>query len=120
MSPRLAHSRFACPSPLARNCHRGPVFVLERARPSGKAGTGFPPGTGAPDRHFRRTGKKGEVFNAHYQPAGPQGPRTAEGQIQGPCDGSEPAEARSEEHTSELQSLMRISYAVLCLKKKSK
>src|SRR3546814_5417132 len=27
--------------------------------------------------------------------------------------------ARSEEHTSELQSLMRISYAVLCLKKKT-
>src|SRR3546814_8918614 len=27
-------------------------------------------------------------------------------------------ENRSEEHTSELQSLMRISYAVLCLKKK--
>src|SRR3546814_10196582 len=31
-----------------------------------------------------------------------------------------PAEAkRSEEHTSELQSLMRISYAVFCLKKKN-
>src|SRR3546814_2818936 len=28
------------------------------------------------------------------------------------------AERRSEEHTSELQSLMRISYAVFCLKKK--
>src|SRR3546814_10368678 len=28
--------------------------------------------------------------------------------------------ARSEEHTSELQYLMRISYAVLCLKKKKK
>src|SRR3546814_10622685 len=28
------------------------------------------------------------------------------------------AEQRSEEHTSELQSLMRISYAVFCLKKK--
>src|SRR3546814_6141263 len=28
-------------------------------------------------------------------------------------------ELRSEEHTSELQSLMRISYAVLCLKKKN-
>src|SRR3546814_8885423 len=27
--------------------------------------------------------------------------------------------SRSEEHTSELQSLMRISYAVLCLKKKN-
>src|SRR3546814_8227847 len=30
------------------------------------------------------------------------------------------AESRSEEHTSELQSLMRISYAVFCLKKKHK
>src|SRR3546814_8750868 len=29
------------------------------------------------------------------------------------------AVARSEEHTSELQSLMRISYAVFCLKKKN-
>src|SRR3546814_3029082 len=47
--------------------------------------------------------------------------------IQAPCglvrarvqvwrDGGGPA--RSEEHTSELQSLMRISYAVFCLKKK--
>src|SRR3546814_1713335 len=36
--------------------------------------------------------------------------------------GLTPAEiaARSEEHTSELQSLMRISYAVFCLKKKRK
>src|SRR3546814_5148983 len=32
------------------------------------------------------------------------------------CIGLQPA--RSEEHTSELQSLMRISYAVFCLKKK--
>src|SRR3546814_5899391 len=30
------------------------------------------------------------------------------------------AAKRSEEHTSELQSLMRISYAVFCLKKKNK
>src|SRR3546814_9708875 len=30
----------------------------------------------------------------------------------------EAGQARSEEHTSELQSLMRISYAVFCLKKK--
>src|SRR3546814_10739890 len=30
------------------------------------------------------------------------------------------AEQKSEEHTSELQSLMRISYAVFCLKKKKK
>src|SRR3546814_10320828 len=32
----------------------------------------------------------------------------------------EEALTRSEEHTSELQSLMRISYAVFCLKKKNK
>src|SRR3546814_6595425 len=31
-----------------------------------------------------------------------------------------PRRTRSEEHTSELQSLMRISYAVFCLKKKKK
>src|SRR3546814_5896539 len=31
-----------------------------------------------------------------------------------------PITSRSEEHTSELQSLMRISYAVFCLKKKKK
>src|SRR3546814_7229777 len=30
-----------------------------------------------------------------------------------------PGRARSEEHTSELQSLMRLSYAVFCLKKKN-
>src|SRR3546814_2929116 len=37
----------------------------------------------------------------------------------GQCRGRCGAEARrSEEHTSELQSLMRISYAVFCLKKK--
>src|SRR3546814_6992471 len=37
-----------------------------------------------------------------------------------PMDGAAVAiEQRSEEHTSELQSLMRISYAVFCLKKKN-
>src|SRR3546814_8121151 len=34
------------------------------------------------------------------------------------CFTSSPGLDRSEEHTSELQSLMRISYAVFCLKKK--
>src|SRR3546814_3427162 len=36
--------------------------------------------------------------------------------LAGAADGDE----RSEEHTSELQSLMRISYAVFCLKKKKR
>src|SRR3546814_2574472 len=35
------------------------------------------------------------------------------------ADIERPAVGRSEEHTSELQSLMRISYAVFCLKKKN-
>src|SRR3546814_6362488 len=45
---------------------------------------------------------------------------TTPGNVYGrdPLGGDEPT--RSEEHTSELQSLMRISYAVFCLKKKIK
>src|SRR3546814_8713400 len=43
--------------------------------------------------------------------------RSAQGPPCQPTDG--PASTRSEEHTSELQSLMRISYAVFCLKKKN-
>src|SRR3546814_4529370 len=43
-------------------------------------------------------------------------------EISGPLhydDGKERFEMRSEEHTSELQSLMRLSYAVFCLNKKT-
>src|SRR3546814_10733360 len=54
-------------------------------------------------------------------------PKTATGKIQRfklreRADSTQqgPAVERSEEHTSELQSLMRISYAVFCLKKKKK
>src|SRR3546814_4581845 len=36
------------------------------------------------------------------------------------CETNESVIARSEEHTSELQSLMRISYAVFCLTKQTK
>src|SRR3546814_10085402 len=39
-------------------------------------------------------------------------------QIQNPGIAAEYERIRSEEHTSELQSLMRISYAAFCLKKK--
>src|SRR3546814_4010369 len=38
----------------------------------------------------------------------------------GLCAGNAVATRRSEEHTSELQSLMRISYAVFCLNKKNR
>src|SRR3546814_2057448 len=42
------------------------------------------------------------------------------GFLPGMCDRLVQSGQRSEEHTSELQSLMRISYAVFCLKKKNK
>src|SRR3546814_2169973 len=51
--------------------------------------------------------------DCHMRPLGPSVTRTALARISTP-------RARSEEHTSELQSLMRISYAVFCLKKKNK
>src|SRR3546814_4762029 len=53
----------------------------------------------------------GESLRSHH--AGIAGLELA-GQVR------ENAHFRSEEHTSELQSLMRISYAVFCLKKKNK
>src|SRR3546814_2868807 len=42
----------------------------------------------------------------------------AQGTEGGPDSGASGLKEKSEEHTSELQSLMRISYAVFCLKKK--
>src|SRR3546814_5315170 len=47
-------------------------------------------------------------------------PRVATYYSQGPDGYIDYPVHRSEEHTSELQSLMRISYAVFCLKKKTK
>src|SRR3546814_7806923 len=51
----------------------------------------------------------------HSQPG--NRPRHDDGEAD--IDGRDPGETRSEEHTSELQSLMRSSYAVFCLKKKT-
>src|SRR3546814_7934298 len=56
--------------------------------------------------HSSRTNEYGAQWNKHDQCE----PDQAEAE----------REARSEEHTSELQSLMRISYAVFCLKQKNK
>src|SRR3546814_7566464 len=54
----------------------------------------------------------GRVFHRE-QPA-----RIDPGAAGGSCGALDRLTCRSEEHTSELQSLMRISYAVFCLKKK--
>src|SRR3546814_4340277 len=51
---------------------------------------------------------------------GPQDAARYQWNWAGAVSASSGSSARSEEHTSELQSLMRISYAVFCLKKKNK
>src|SRR3546814_5717660 len=81
----------------------------------------LPPETAAPRDEERRPRRapRGER---------PDGRRPGGGRGRGaPRKDAAPAAAaaqrlyeRSEEHTSELQSLMRISYAVFCLKKKTK
>src|SRR3546814_2326417 len=55
------------------------------------------------------------VVHDHY--GWPQSPRHAWRPVAGSDLVEWPVTTRSEEHTSELQSLMRISYAVFCLKK---
>src|SRR3546814_8128046 len=78
---------------------------------------------GAERQHLSWAGARecgrGERAQLHpvRQPAARRPVRRAYGAV---YRGEEPqrADRRSEEHTSELQSLMRISYAVFCLKKK--
>src|SRR3546814_5968717 len=83
-------------------------------------------------RHMEQTGRcpygvvtvdGGEFVEAHrpHRPADPRlGLRRDLGHPVGRVDRKTAPDhvRRSEEHTSELQSLMRISYAVFCLKKK--
>src|SRR3546814_7872270 len=59
------------------------------------------------------------LFRSHLIAASPIMLATLEKYADQLCEGwCEQSPDRSEEHTSELQSLMRISYAVFCLKKK--
>src|SRR3546814_3704335 len=82
---------------------------------------------------LRSRGDGGAVGHAHrdrrslaagHGKLGPAGPAAASGGGDRPRRGAPVVDQiarqgdRSEEHTSELQSLMRISYAVFCLKKK--
>src|SRR3546814_6348455 len=78
----------------------------------------------APDvRHRSNVLERQVVRAARWRPGLSEVPRLLIGQV--PL-GADPEmlfrrfDVRSEEHTSELQSLMRISYAVFCLKKKKK
>src|SRR3546814_1351321 len=61
----------------------------------------------------------GKLYNVPLSALYAHGTDTAKGLVSKvPQAQLEAHTARSEEHTSELQSLMRISYAVFCLKKK--
>src|SRR3546814_10021976 len=73
----------------------------------------------SPHRRCRRNGRRRPGRDGHdgQLPQGTQAVRQADRRVPGP---PAPRRARSEEHTSELQSLMRNSYAVFCLKKKNK
>src|SRR3546814_2454125 len=64
----------------------------------------------------RSRGGEHRFRNDFQRPLGNQ-PYT---QLRAPARPYHPGAKRSEEHTSELQSLMRISYAVFCLKKQKK
>src|SRR3546814_6897882 len=98
-----------------------------------------PVGRAPPDHRRRRAGARSRVRRARAGAHGGEQGRAARGRAarhgrQEPRRGSarrvgggidealrhrrRPGAARSEEHTSELQSLMRTSYAVFCLKKK--
>src|SRR3546814_5786407 len=82
-------------------------------------------------QHSRRARQQGDPGSAQPARAGDRGAEPGTRQAsRGISDGAavegagrrgQPADPddRSEEHTSELQSLMRISYAVFCLKKKT-
>src|SRR3546814_4979899 len=81
-------------------------FRSIRAHPRTRNKCGSPHGMCGPSRVPR-----GRRVHAHDGPEALASVCSGKG---GGCG----VDARSEEHTSELQSLMRISYAVFCLKKK--
>src|SRR3546814_5861784 len=83
----------------AEDTRRTPVFDVVR-------------GPAWPDGYDGRVVTNQLVQRWEDDPAGVRDQRT---ELKATYDAS-----RSEEHTSELQSLMRISYAVFCLKKKTK
>src|SRR3546814_2666990 len=93
--------------------YRGLLYRLEGYSGSGEPRVGFDP---VRDQHRRRR-KLWPRVRVH-RAAGPGIEPRAQWLVQ-PREGHRP-DPRSEEHTSELQSLMRISYAVFCLQKKKK
>src|SRR3546814_3651846 len=86
---------------------QGPLNLLERVQTIGKRGISM--------QRYKGLGEMNpsQLWETTLDPE-------ARSLLQVKVDHAEEADnVRSEEHTSELQSLMRISYAVFCLKKKT-
>src|SRR3546814_5649620 len=103
-----------------------PFFFLMIRRPprSTRTDTLFPYTTlfRSQRRNIQRLQVQNGFHDLHQQPVRPGSVQflhqiVQASRRQSTC-GSAPPRTRSEEHTSELQSLMRISYADFCLKKK--
>src|SRR3546814_8752060 len=104
---------FAAPSEY-RSIHRGG----EARRGAGCAGDQH--GWSKPGREGTvRRGNVAALQRARGTGSAPFHPSLSGGNRRCQGEGSVHEPPRSEEHTSELQSLMRISYAVFCLKKKT-
>src|SRR3546814_4777218 len=73
-----------------------------------------------PNRPEKAEGGKRFEIVSDYEPSGDQPTAIAELVEAALAGERDQVLLRSEEHTSELQSLMRISYAVFCLQKKNK
>src|SRR3546814_9787314 len=97
-------------------------YMIRRPPRSTRTDTLFPSTTlyRSPSRLDHRAPRHAELrARVLLGRADPHQPGRPTGGLRQPVRRLEPADPRSEEHTSELQSLMRISYAVFCLKKKN-
>src|SRR3546814_4143261 len=99
----VGRARAACPRQGHRFSSSLPIPLLAGEADPVAAATGFQPQEEG-ERTMAYTRYKGDPYWKRAKVGGTS------------ADGT----PRSEEHTSELQSLMRISYAVFCLKKKKK
>src|SRR3546814_1502024 len=94
-------------------------FAKAEWRPDGAAqGTGFEVLSANIAQSAQCDARRAGGCDRRWQPRHIVGDGCPRAVPQGRVAGGIEAARRSEEHTSELQSLMRISYAVFCLKKK--
>src|SRR3546814_8633981 len=92
--------------------------ALRRARGAAEVDRELLSGNGARGARWRSRRSDDAMGRRRFRARADAAGRIARGAHRERTGAIERAGGRSEEHTSELQSLMRISYAVFCLKKK--